>query len=514
MNDSEEDPRHMFYLIANNYKDQFVQTDSFILSESDDRCISCNKSINFLSNNGVLLLKLTCNHCFCLSCLKKFAAEQIQHPQNQNIRCPLCGTFLREEEISKICPEYNQILEKRINEYIKEEFHIIHCPKCHEPFAYEPGQVAGIFIDSNGRKIRSEAVECLRLYRAKCTKCNSTFCVNCRAEPFHEGLTCEENKIVSDGIVCRFCRTMPPIGGRNVVNPCERVCWQVYCQESLKQACMHLISKCNHPCCGIRDETEHFGCAIDDSDFSMCSFCYGPCTESPSIKMACGHPSHLHCLIELYKTHSLKGKLNIPRCNHGQTCKAIPFHKCVENEANLWIDIQNQIEEQIPNIMAEENTENESEHVQNPDDSDYYHHPLKFARDFFEFYMCDSCHKPYYGGHKDCNQDSNENEENVEHKCLRCQRELLSTNCPIHGNDFMVFKCCFCCNPSAYFCWGRVYFCADCHENPNNARKNPKPCNGHCKFSPHQPNGVETPVGYCAKCEEEKYLQMTHQDHE
>lgn len=127
----------------------------------------------------------------------------------------------------------------------------------------------------------------------------------------------------------------------------------------------------------------------------------------------------------------------------------------------------------------------------------------KYAHEKFVFYFCDVYHHPYYCGHYECflNEDNN-----VQHKCSRCNRELINVICPKHGDSGMVFKCMFCCKPALFKCFAQeTYFCNECHDRHSTVEKGPFPnCDGNCKFAPHQPNGQKTPLGYCVICEEER----------
>lgn len=40
--------------------------------------------------------------------------------------------------------------------------------------------------------------------------------------------------------------------------------------------------------------------------------------------------------------------------------------------------------------------------------------------------------------------------------------------CEIHGFEYAVFKCRYCCNQSVWFCFGTTHFCDSCHNNHGN----------------------------------------------
>lgn len=479
--------------------------------KAHDRCSLCHKTRQECEKLHIRLIRLGCHHKFCEPCLKKFSEEQMQDEESVSIICPVCQYPLRDNEVDNLNTSYNKTLEKRFLEHYQKDDQFVICPNCQEGFIYTAGAVAGIFKDKNGELIRPKPLESLRKYRAECIKCGTVFCVNCGCVPFHEGLTCEEQRLVNSDVVCRFCAEYPAVEGVEE-DACHRVCWHEECKKWLPEACMH-VSRCGHACCGLRGEKKHFGCARCRKKRAKCTICLSCCTLSPSVILRCGHPCHKECLVNLFNEHkSFKGKVDIPRCNHLMTCRAVPFHPCVKEEAEKWIEIDEKVEQLINERMIDEETENEKLHVNNPEDKDYFHQPLKFARDNFVFYFCDKCNSPYYGGHKDCEIDDLADDvitNNAPFICLRCQREFLKVDCKKHGNNAMVYKCFFCCNPAAAFCWGRVYFCSDCHKNPRNAMRPPYPkCDGKCQFAPHAENGQRVVTGYCLECELEKEKNM------
>jgi E3 ubiquitin-protein ligase MYCBP2 len=146
----------------------------------------------------------------------------------------------------------------------------------------------------------------------------------------------------------------------------------------------------------------------------------------------------------------------------------------------------------------------EEGHVRNPM-SEYFQDPVKFAREKLVFYMCRVCKRPFYGGHDEC-REALEMDENA-YVCARCSRVFEKT-CPKHKDAAMLFKCFWCCRPALFFCWGTTHFCESCHKRPLDVVKPPWPeCDRHCQFHPHCPNGTREIVGYCTLCEDERLKQ-------
>jgi E3 ubiquitin-protein ligase MYCBP2 len=255
---------------------------------------------------------------------------------------------------------------------------------------------------------------------------------------------------------------------------------------------------CGHPCCGVRDERAHVGCAECDGLYCGCG---EECSRKPSIMLECGHPAHVECVEKIFATTSPTGKIKLPRCIR-PGCQAIPKHPMFQRQFDMWRPIAEEIEGLMPRIIADEKIEQEQEHVNNPQCDAYYRKPLAYARDVCVFYMCHKCRHPFYGGRVEC---GGAEQPDTEYTCVTCSRQFSTQNCPRHGDAGMLFKCFWCCKPGLFFCWGTTHFCAQCHVEPVKAQKGPwVQCDGKCQFCPHPPNGTKKIFGYCTICEEER----------
>ena len=75
---------------------------------------------------------------------------------------------------------------------------------------------------------------------------------------------------------------------------------------------------------------------------------------------------------------------------------------------------------------------------------DVYYNDLKgFALHKLSFFECFKCKDPYYGGMNECGEGREYKKEDL--MCGKCVSEqwkgLGKTNCEIHGNDYIEFKC-------------------------------------------------------------------------
>jgi hypothetical protein len=59
--------------------------------------------------------------------------------------------------------------------------------------------------DEKGKVISREAAEHMAHYRVRCSSCTKNFCAQCKREPYHEGMTCEQAAHDEVARKCRFC---------------------------------------------------------------------------------------------------------------------------------------------------------------------------------------------------------------------------------------------------------------------------------------------------------------------
>ena len=98
--------------------------------------------------------------------------------------------------------------------------------------------------------------------------------------------------------------------------------------------------------------------------------------------------------------------------------------------------------------------------------------------------------------------------------CPKCVSQVLKgadygeTNCKKHKDQFIDYKCRFCCSVALFFCFGTHHFCDPCHrkawELRNKTEKELPQCDGKdmCPLGiNHPPNGKEYALG-CGLCRE------------
>ena len=465
---------------------KFTQTDPFIRLLDDLICIACGNSI--FTNGGV---QFSC-HSFCKNCIEFLLSKQIEI-QNPFLSCPICLKTLTKDEISGFNPKLAQEIEDLDRMLALQGGVIKKCPKCKIEFVYEPGRVAGITLDPKGRKIIGDALDCLRENRCTCSNCQNNFCVECNTLPFHDGYTCKEQNLINKGITCRFCNE-PVLNGEEI-QVSHRICKLNECKTYLDQSCLKILD-CGHACCGLKNEKEHLPCG--ECEYLVCAFCGEDPHFYPSILLKCGHVSHLKCVETVFSLSSNKGLIKLPLCKY-PGCNKIPESPYIQKDVKDFISLSDMIEVLLKKLIQTENVINDPR-VLNPEDNDYYQQPLKLAKDTFLFFRCEKCNKPYFGGKKECD-DQRPADVGGPYVCQGCSIPGSQT-CVKHGNDNMVFKCFFCCNPAQWHCFGTTHFCEPCHRDPGKAQAGPHPvCDGKCDFAPHPPNGTKQYFGKCRLCE-------------
>jgi hypothetical protein len=306
-------------------------------------------------------------------------------------------------------------------------------------------------------------VEHYTKYRFRCRACNTEFCTGCRKAPYHKGRTCEEK---TNGKLCKYDKR--EITDRNK-GPKENICKYPQCLEIYNSVCRVPLS-CGHKCHGVKKhkclpclekDCPSYVNIFDQNKESKCSVCMNDFALYPLIKSHCNHLIHRKCLKELLlkKWTSPRINFNYLNCTQcGELMKFIDdfeFNNIIEEDLHL-LDKINKIGKKI--IQTEGlNKELEGLNLNGKED--------KYIKDNFNFYLCSICKSPYYGGQRYCDQE--EYYENFDPKGLICakhdKKNLPKGSC-LHGLEFLIFKCKFCCSFANYVCFGGVRTCASCHK--------------------------------------------------
>lgn len=472
-----------------------------------------------------------CGHKVCKSCgrekiedgitMKKWASQAVTCPINgcRNIlpKCVYRHFGLDNSNVLKL-----EEMQQKFN--ISQTEGLVRCPSgdCGYTFVGEPGKIVHNKIEKgrDDKPLSDVALRHKAKHRFRCPQCKCNFCGVCLAIPYHVGDTCESYKKWQESKRCRFCeatidpRKIPhrPNGQFPGWND---VCHLEECQQRRNRSCGK-VHKCGHPCIGIRNEKRcipcfHPDCVPKDSKThdDYCSICW---TEgwsgAPCVQLECSHVVHYHCLmVKLEKkwpaARIVFRYLSCGECN--KPIKNAEIRRTLQPHENLKIKVENMALDQL----KREGFDKDKRLYEKG--GKYYNNKPLFAMDRLAYYMCFKCKKPYFGGMRKCDaQDVDKwNEKHL--VCGGCRMGSNKKSCKIHGTEFIVFKCKFCCSRGSWFCWGNTHFCDKCHKrqeggdylNRKQMSAHPK-CPGIISGNPldcplktkHPPNGTN----FCLGC--------------
>lgn len=142
--------------------------------------------------------------------------------------------------------------------------------------------------------------------------------------------------------------------------------------------------------------------------------------------------------------------------------------------------------------------------------------PADFALKRFLFYECSQCCRPYFGGDRNCGAQQQQQDEQQAQQgqgaaaaafnrhellCGECSAVAAGADCPVHGKQYIEWKCKYCCNLAMWFCFGTTHMCNRCHAQPGVWREGPSACNpATCGLKMRHPQpGNEFCMG-CGMC--------------
>jgi len=263
---------------------------------------------------------------------------------------------------------------------------------------------------------------------------------------------------------------------------------------------------CSHYCKGIRGEKHCLPCLSPDCRLTtepqngqdFCNICWVEDLQSaPCVQLECGHLFHFECVAKQVSkrwptTNITFGFCDCPLCGRWIS------HPALEKEMVPILAIYASIKEKATQRLKFLNLENAKEIV--TEGEIFFNNPVGYAMKRFCYYPCFKCKKPYFGGERACNavQLVESNFDPAELICGACSATSDNKqNCTKHGQDYIEWKCKFCCQVACWFCWGNTHFCEKCHSQASKIAKVPvdqlPKCN--CKVK-HPPNGEE----YCLGC--------------
>ncbi|GBG30129.1 E3 ubiquitin-protein ligase MYCBP2 [Hondaea fermentalgiana] len=395
--------------------------------QADAQNVNCCKCDVIVEDVYADLVELSnCGHFMCTDCFREHVLATAPRPC---CTFPFCECAIAEQDVrATLRPEELEAYTSAGVRNIADQF--FQCPKCQRVFA----------LDRDEHDARNAG-------RVRCV-CQETFCADCRASPFHEGMTCEEMRSTHP---CRFCKTrvicVSAVSPGNIV-----VCASQACQQEFRAICGKVRQDCGHPCGGLAEESscpaECFACLGSEGKCGMCLF---PLEESASVVLSCGHAMHVNCVRRRFEAEKSaeRASLTFSRCPVCKTDMAHP--EALESE---FLAI-NELRSSIQGVLDEARGRASPEEALLEDDA-------------YTLFYCERCRRPYYGGMRQCEESGgaahHDAENHQHHYCASCTCTLQQVPvCPEHGPGSMQFKCSFCCTPASFFCWGTTHFCIDCH---------------------------------------------------
>lgn len=467
---------------------------------------------------------LECGHAICIPCFIKYAEQDLI-----NMKCKICQTFIPNEYKKIILGEdkYQELQNKldslSLNNAVQGA-DIVDCPGCHNKYPFEPGKTVDYKIRDNQNKIISrEACEHYARNRVRCPSCQIVFCAKCKENPYHIGMTCEQNEARKKALKCRFDAV--PITSRNR-GPDTDVCNNPECVERFNVSCK-LRLPCGHHCFGtvndkcppcINSECPSYQNVFDQDADAYCTICYSESLESsPIVVLSCNHFVHFLCIKKRLETRWVGPKITFNHClcstcNNWYDCSNPTIHALVNENKLLYKEI---CEKALKRLEFEDLHKDPK--LTDPN-SRWYGKKLEYALMRLSYYMCYKCKQPYFAGRRECGDGPNVDNNNPNRqydpkdcicgKCSNLSGVAGITDCKKHGKEFIEYKCKFCCKIASWFCWGTTHFCEDCHVRQckgDYVSKYPKEklpkCNpATCELKVrHPPNGEEFALG-CSIC--------------
>jgi len=443
-----------------------------------------------------------CWHKVCKLCGKESIEKGIRTKKwaSQAVTCPIKGCKIilpqcvfRHFDLSRFMIQELEKMQQKFN--VSQAEDLVRCPskECGYTFVGEPGKVVRdkVEVGRDGKALTEAALSHKAKHRFRCPECRINFCGECSVTPYHVGDTCKTYQQWRESKKCRFCEAT--IDLRKIPHKpdwqfpgWDNVCHLEECQERRHHSCGK-VHECGHPCIGIRNEKQclpcfHPDCVPKGSETwdEWCTICYTEVwSAAPCVQLECGHVAHYHCVLQQLEKRWPAARivfsyLNCPKCkrpirNENLTRKLHRHEKLKRKVVNMALD------------QLKREGFDEDERLSKKGGK-YYNNKELFAMDRLAYYICFKCQKPYYGGMRKCDaQDINK--FNKEHLvCGGCRMGSNKKSCKIHGTEFIVWKCKFCCSRGSWFCWGNTHFCDKCHKRQEGGDYlNRKPMSAHPK---------------------------------
>ena len=290
---------------------------------------------------------------------------------------------------------------------------------------------------------------------------------------------------------------------RSVYALASSVCALEACRKKLAAACSKTLA-CGHPCGGVRGEPECLPClrcpkaealperASAGSAFPAgtdpCCVCYADELKAePCIRLGCGHVLHRRCALERiengWPTQNITfDHLRCPLCGEdgreptarGSMQAAVMSHPSLARALAPALALRETVMKRARRRLA---LDANGPPRQIQAGGDYEGRPGEYALSRFNYYLCETCESPYFGGDRACHRGGVERGDDHErgqvpafgpeaHRlvCGSCSVTSRGKECKKgHGAEEMEYKCRYCCDVAVWFCFDTTHFCDACH---------------------------------------------------
>ena len=169
--------------------------------------------------------KLPCEHRYCVACLirsatTKGAEEEVEEEEEAWCRCCETSTFISEVSLSLnktdltsyLDPDTcDRLLSLSLEQLVSNDPTFVRCPNqnCRLPLEHAGRMLS--FSDAiklplpegvegpGGRVLTDDEIAHFHQCRLRCTSCAVVFCTECRAMPYHVGMTCDSYSLSMPG---------------------------------------------------------------------------------------------------------------------------------------------------------------------------------------------------------------------------------------------------------------------------------------------------------------------------
>lgn len=410
---------------------------------------------------------LNCGHSSCKTCVNQQVTDAVR---TRGVACcPACSATLEDSDLQEanINPDLRQQLQQmQLDLLLDSDEHCVRCPQPSCGFCFDCNMRPEVAPTTfNGVELGVGAQLHFSKFRFRCPKCNEDFCKQCRKSPYHLGMDCSQAETQVTQEKCRFCGEPP-----TRESAAGRICGGDICKERARVSCVRQLN-CGHMCGGIRNESECLpcleeGCCKADGQKAddYCNLCWTEDLRSaPCIALqGCQHIFHLHCLKKTLEVgyngvRITLGFLNCPLCQQEM------YHLELAPQLKRWKLLRSKLVKAGMNRLKAEGLMNAPELKKG---GKFAGKPEAFAMHRYSFFECYKCKEPYFAGAARCNAQ-NQQLKREELVCGPCSGRMMGhvpTSCPKHQEDYVEYKCRFCCSVASFFCFGTTHFCDACHQ--------------------------------------------------